>query len=59
MNPWLALALVLIATAGSVLLVRFVYHRERNHPMSLRSSAILAAWFLFSFAVMAFLIRPS
>jgi predicted branched-subunit amino acid permease len=57
-NPWVALALVLVGTALSVVLVRSIYHRERNHAMSLQSSVILTAWFLFSYTVMAFLVRP-
>lgn len=53
-----ASALAVLATAASVLLVRYVYRRERHHATSLQSSVILAAWFLVSFTVMAFLVRP-
>jgi hypothetical protein len=57
-SPWAASALVALATAASVFVVRYVYRRERHHAMSLPSTIILAAWFLFSFTVMAFLVRP-
>lgn len=58
MHPLVAALAVLVATCASLALIRYVYRLERHQPPSVRVIVVVGVWFLATYSVMAFAIRP-
>ena len=58
MNPLFAALIVIAATAVSVLLIRYVYGEERHRQLSVTKLVVITGWFLLTYGLLAFFVRP-
>ena len=59
MHPLVAVLAVFAATGGSIVLIRYVYGLETRHTPSPRVLVMIGTWFLVTYGLMAFAIRPA
>jgi len=58
MSPVLAIILVIVAAALSVLLITKLYASEEHRTMRPWTMVLVALWFLITYGVMAFAVIP-
>jgi hypothetical protein len=57
-HPLVAVLAIVLATGASLVLMRYVYRLERHHPPTARVQVLVGVWFLATYGLMAFAIRP-